>query len=492
MIGRRAFLGGAGLAAVVVGFDPLGRGWVTEARAAEGVDFARTPLLDGELVWDAPSRRRGAVDLGNLVRRVPCAVLRPGSAEDIAKMMRFCRRHGIPVSTRGQAHTTSGQGLTDGLLIENRHLRSIHSLGRHTAEVDAGILWMDLAKAAFAHSPRLTPPALTCYTGLTVGGTLSVGGVGGIVGGLHSGLQVDHVRELEVVTGTGEIVRCSRSRRPDLFGAVLGGLGQFGVITKAVIELIPAKERARTYLLDYSDNASFCRDLHTLIERDGVDHVYAEFTAPGGENTFRIHATSFYERPNPPDDRAVLDGLHAVPEVDDTGYLEYAFSVDTVIDALRETENWDRLVKPWFDVWIPGGGLERYLDDLMPTLTPRDIGTYGAGLIYPQRRAHATRPYPRLPAPDGSPWAFVLDVNTVSETADPEPGFAEEMLARNKRLFARTRDRHGGTLYPIGSVPFTARDWRHHFGESWSDFRAAKRRYDPDHLLARGQGIFDA
>ncbi|WP_433544722.1 FAD-binding protein [Streptomyces sp. CA-294286] len=492
MIGRRAFLGsaGAGLAAAVVGFDPRERGWVTRAEAAQGPSFARAPELDGELALDEASLKAVSTDLGNIVRHTPRAVLRPGSARDISTMIRFCREHRIAVSPRGAAHTTYGQALSDGLVIENRSLRRIHALGRNTAEVDAGIHWMDLAKAAFAQSPRATPPVLTGYTGLTVGGTLSVGGVGGIVGGLSTGLQVDHVRELEVVTGTGSVERCSRHRKPDLFEAVLGGLGQCGVITKAVIELVPAKERARTFLLGYTDNAAFARDLHTLIERRGVDHVYAEFVAPGTAPTYKIHATSFYDPSAPPHDRKLLDGLSAVPEVSDTGYLEYVFSIDTLIDSLRETENWDRLVKPWFDVWVPGRAIERYLADVVPTLTPRDIGTYGAGLIYPQRRAHVHRAQPRLPEPDGSPWAFIVDINTVSSSPEPEPGFVEEMLARNERLYARTRKDYGGELYPIGSVPLAPRQWRTHFGDRWPAFRAAKRRYDPAGILTPGHGIF--
>ncbi|MBW1601356.1 FAD-binding protein [Streptomyces sp. JJ66] len=490
MIGRRQFLTTAGAAAVVVGFDPLGRTWVTEAEAATGPSFAAAPRLDGELALDRGSCEAVTTDLGNIVHQRPCAVLRPGSAGDIARMIRFCRAHRIEVAPRGQAHTTYGQGLTDGLLIENRHLNRIHTLGPRTAEVDAGIHWMELTKAAYEHAPRLTPPVLTGYTQLTVGGTLSVGGIGGMVGGLRTGLQVDHVRELEVVTGTGAVERCSRDRKPDLFEAVLGGLGQCGVITKAVIDLVPAPERARTYLLRYTDNAVFFRDLRTLLDRPGIDHVYAEFTAPDPTPTYTLHATAFYDRPGTPNDTAIVSGLSAAPEINDTGYLDYVFTIDEAIDSLRETVDWDSFVKPWFDVWIPGSAIEDYLADVMTTLTPRDIGPYGAGLIYPQRRSHTSRTYPRLPAPDGSPWAYVVDINTVASTPGPDPAFAEEMLRRNERLYTRMRERHGGTLYPIGSVPFTPRDWRAHYGTTWPALRAAKRRYDPAHILTPGPGIF--
>jgi FAD/FMN-containing dehydrogenase len=490
MIGRREFLGIAVSAAAVVGFDPLRCRWVTEAEAATRASFDDAPALSGQLAVDDASREAVATDLGNITYDKPCAVLRPRSSRDIAAMIRFCRTHRIAVSTRGQAHTTHGQGLSGGLVIENQHLNRIHSLGPRTVEVDAGIRWMDVTKAAYEQSPRLTPPVLTAYTGLTVGGTLSVGGIGGLVGGLRTGLQVDHVRELEVVTGTGAIERCSRSSKPDLFEAMLGGLGQCGVITKAAIELVRAKERARTYALEYADNATFFRDFRTLVDRPAVDHVYGELFLPDSALTYKLYATVFYDAPAPPHDRAIVDGLSATPVIDDTGYLDYAFSIDKGIDMLRETVNWDRLVKPWYDVWLPGCSVEDYLAEIVPTMTPRDIGPYGAILMYPQRRAHALKPYPRLPEPDGSPWMFVLDINTVSSTPGPDSKFAEEMLDRNDRLLVRAREAYGAVLYPIGSLRFTARDWRTHYGDMWPAFHGAKRRYDPSTVLTPGPGIF--
>lgn len=488
MITRRGFLGASAVA--VVGFDLFGHRWVTAAEAAAAPSFAKAPPLSGELAVDAAARDAVGTDLGNIVHRRPAAVLRPGSADDIAAMIRFCAAHGIPVSARGQAHTTYGQGLSTGLVIEMRHLNRIHRINDRFAEVDAGILWKDLASAAYGQSPSLTPPVLTGYTGLSVGGTLSVGGVGGMVGGLRTGLQVDHVEELEVVTGAGVIERCSRRRKPDLFDAVLGGLGQCAVITKAVIQLVPARQRARNFVLQYADNAAFFRDLRLLIDRPQVDHVYAEFTAPDPEPVYKIHATAFYDAPATPDAAAILAGVSAEAVVEDTPYLDYVLTIDRLIDFLRETENWDRLVKPWYDVWLPDSTIEQYLAELVPSLAPRDIGPYGAGLIYPQRRALTTRPAPRRPAPDGSSFVYVVDVNTVSSAPGPDPAFSAEMLERNKRLYARARQSYGAVLYPIGSVPLTEQDWRDHYGSAWPAFRAAKRRYDPAGVLTSGPGVF--
>jgi cytokinin dehydrogenase len=82
-----------------------------------------------------------------------------------------------------------------------------------------------------ANGQKLTVPVIA-DTFLSVGGTISTGGFG--VTTYNLGLQVDHVQELEVVTGNGQIITCSDERDRDLFNAMLGGLGQCGIITKVV------------------------------------------------------------------------------------------------------------------------------------------------------------------------------------------------------------------------------------------------------------------
>ncbi|MGI5350353.1 FAD-binding protein [Streptomyces sp. CA-250714] len=451
--------------------------------------MGHAPALDGELLVDGVSRQAYATDLGNITTNEPCAVLRPGSAQDIAAMIRFCRSHGIAVSVRGRASTTLGQTLSGGLVIDTRSLDRIHSIGPDVAEVDAGVSWKDLVNAAFESSPRLTPPVITAYTSLSVGGTLSVGGLGGLVGALRTGLQGDHVRELEVVTGAGDIERCSATHRADLFDAVLGGLGQCAVITKAVVELVPAKERARTYQLGYTDNAAFFSDMRSLMERPCIDHVYATLQPPGAEPTHRLYATVVHDPADPPSDEVALKGVTAKPVIHDSSYLDYVFTIDRFVDGMRETADWDRLAKPWYDVWLPGDAMEDYVAEIHPTLTERDLGPYGISLIYPQRRSHFARPHPPRPEPDGSPWVYVLDINTTADSPEPDPDFVKEMLDRNDRWFARARDHYGAVLYPIGSLRFTAQDWRTHFGDLWPAFSAAKDRYDPDALLTPGPGI---
>lgn len=488
MINRRIFLTGVA-ATAVVGFDPLGQRWVTAAEAAGLPAFADIPPLDGTLVADAAAREAVAVDQGNIVRRTPGAVLRPGSVRDMSAMIRYCAKHGIGVSVRGQGHTMFGEALSTGLVIENRRLARIHSIGPEGADVDTGVLWTDLVAAAFEQ--KLRPPVLTGYTELTVGGTLSVGGIGGLMGGLDSGLQVDHVRRLQVVTGTGGVQDCSPERGGDLFDAVLAGLGQFGVMTRATVDLVSAKERARTYLLRYHDSMTAFADLRTLLERPGLDHVVLACAAPGtADFAYLIRVTVFYDVAAPPDDARLVGGLSAAPVAQDVGYLEFAFGGDKLIDHNRATLGLDRFVKPWFNVWLPASTVERYVSDVVATLTRRDVGATGSILVFPQRRNRLTRPFLRLPEPDGFDWVYAFNILAAADSVDPGPTYTHDMLDRNRRLFRSARDDFGGVLYPIGAVPLSHADWRRHYGAEWYSFATAKNRFDPRRILAPGVGIF--
>src|SRR5260370_35281222 len=109
-------------------------------------------------------------------------------------------------------------------------------VGPDQASVGAGATWRQVLRGTLAVG--LTPPVLTDYLGLSVGGTLSVGGLSG--SSFRHGAQVDHVTELEVVTGSGMRELCSPTPNPDLFGAVRAGLGPYCSLRPATIPLAPA------------------------------------------------------------------------------------------------------------------------------------------------------------------------------------------------------------------------------------------------------------
>ena len=479
---RRQFITGVAAAAAVAGFDPVAGRWLSVAQARRG-RHDEIPSLEGELITDDATLEDYSTDAGNHVFGTPNAVLRPASAQDIAAMIRYCVKHRSEIAARGEAHSTHGQSLAT-LMIDMSTLSTIHSIDQGEAVVDAGATWKDLLAASLPHG--LTPPVLTGFIGLSLGGTLSMGGISS---GYDRGAQVDHVLELEVVTGLGEIVTCSDTRNSQLFNAVLGGLGQFGIITRAVVELVPAMPRAVTYQLIYFDDASMFEDLWKLLRRNEFDDVF-NMWVPGGPNGFMsvLNAVKYYDPSSPPDEAHLLRDLqHVAPAmqtVDDT-YHDYALRVDHAVDQFKAMGAWDNVMHPWFDVFLPGRTVERYVSEVMPTLTPEDVGAAGFFLLFPQRRSRFTRPSFRLPDDE---WIFLFNILTARSVPGYDSAFATRMMTRNRDLFDLAK-RHGGVRYPIGSLDFHRRDWVHHYGRRLPAHTVLKARFDPRKILTPGLDI---
>lgn len=201
--------------------------------------------------FDPAELDRASGDFGMLAREAPAAVMHPSSERDVAELVKFSHAAARPfrIAARGRGHSVRGQALArGGVVVEMAALRKgrdrikVTCSGRDQGEcyVDAGgeQLWADVLRETLKHG--LAPRSWTDYLYLTVGGTLSNAGISG-QSFLH-GPQISNVHELEVVTGKGEIVTCSEQQEADLFLAVLGGLGQFGIITRARIALEPAPQ----------------------------------------------------------------------------------------------------------------------------------------------------------------------------------------------------------------------------------------------------------
>ena len=168
--------------------------------------------------------------------RRPTLIVRAADAADVARAVTFARDHDLELAVRAGGHSIPGFGSTNGgLVIDLSSMKGLHiDPERRLAWAQPGLTAGEYTIAAAAHG-LATPFGDTGSVGIA-GLTLG-GGVGWLV--RKHGLTIDSLVSVEVVTADGRIVTASEDRNPDLFWAIRGGGGNFGVVTRFVFRLHP-------------------------------------------------------------------------------------------------------------------------------------------------------------------------------------------------------------------------------------------------------------
>jgi hypothetical protein len=477
------FLQGAAAVAVAA-WSPAARSWVP----SPGPGTISVPGLDGQLLVDAADLTAAADDFGHIVHRTPIAVLVPASVADIVTLVRFARQHGLQVAGArgiGQSHSTQGQSeVLGGVVIDMAALATIHEINECDALVDAGVHWIDLLTETVPLGK--SPPTLTDYIDLSVGGTLSVGGIGGQA--FRQGLQVDNVLELDVVTGTGELVTCSPWENTGLFEAVRAGLGQFGIIVRARVRLVPVPSMVRIYTGNYDDLGTFTGDQLELVREPRPRFDFIEGSLTQGTNnawTYQIQVAKYFDPASPPNDAALLAGLHFLPGSEtstDVSYFDFANQLAPTVALLQEIGAWG-WQHPWLNLFIPADQTVPFVQGILNNTTPTDTGS-GPVLLYPVNRNQFGTPFARVP---DAPQSFLFSV--LRFTIPGIPGLNDQLIAANRAAYDACVAL-GGKRYPIDSVPMSHADWQTQLSPLFGAFAAAKALFDPGNVLTPGQGIF--
>jgi FAD/FMN-containing dehydrogenase len=269
-----------------------------------------------------------------LVAGSPAYVLRPKDVTDVRAAVRFAAGTGLPLAVRGGGHAFAGFGTNDGgVVVDLSNLATVEVVDahHHHVRIGGGATWGQVAAA-------LAPHALAISSGDTksvgVGGLTLSGGIGWKV--RKYGLAMDNLVEAEVVTAAGDVVRASAGEHPELFWALQGGGGNFGIVTAFEFEAHPTTD------------VFHGRITFPAAEVPGVLRGWAEHlrTAPEELTSIASFANPFAGGPGAPieihvvfdgDDAALaaraIDPIRALGTVidDDVALVPYA---DTLVDGV--------------------------------------------------------------------------------------------------------------------------------------------------------------
>ena len=209
------------------------------AEEVAGVGVLRD-LLDGEVFTPADAEWDEARLAWNLAAdQHPAAVVYAESAADVAAVVRFARENGLHVTTQGTGHFANTiASFDETILLKTSRLRDLEiDPEARIARAEAGVLWQEVSLAAAEHG--LAGLAGSAGDVGVVGYTLG-GGLGWLA--RRYGLAANSVVAVELVTADGRHVRTDRDNEPDLFWAVRGGGGSFGIVTAIEFALYPVAE----------------------------------------------------------------------------------------------------------------------------------------------------------------------------------------------------------------------------------------------------------
>jgi len=224
---------------------------------------------EARLVWNANINRR------------PALIARCESAADVSAAVQFATRQGLEVAVRGGAHSMSGASVVDEGIVIDLSLMNAVSVdpGEKRARVGGGALWQNVDAATQAHGLAV-PGGLISHTG--VAGLTLGGGMGWLT--RRAGLSIDNLLSAEVVTADGEVCRASEVENPDLFWAIRGGGGNFGVVTEFEFRLHEVGPMINLGLLFWTADRGpevleVARDLFPTLPPD-INIVVAGMSAP--------------------------------------------------------------------------------------------------------------------------------------------------------------------------------------------------------------------
>ncbi|KAI3443626.1 hypothetical protein Pfo_000291 [Paulownia fortunei] len=436
---------------------------------------------------DSDAIQRASNDYGNIVHEIPSDVLSPSSVKDIINLIKSSNNCPTPpwrVVVVVDMTSLSKNG---------RRIRiSGNSSSGFYADVGGEQLWIDVLRATLEHG--LAPVSWTDYLYLSVGGTLSNAGVSGQ--SFLYGPQISNVLELDVITGKGKFITCSKNRNSELFFAVLGGLGQFGIITRARIILEKAPTRVNQEHL-ISSNAPNYVEGFLITNENTTNEWRSSFSSPSRQSEivsllkkqgllYSIELVKYYDdhSANTIDKefRKLLKELNFIP-----GFI---FSRDaSLVDFLNRVGNLDSEKgpldsHPWLHLFVPKSRILDFNAGALATIIPRFNETSGVFLFFPlDRKKWDDRMSAVTPDED------IFYMLALLHSSRPDE---YQIIDKLNNEIVRFCEKAGIKAKQYLAYYKSKQDWIKNYGSKWGTIQQRKAKFDPKNILSPGQRIFNS
>jgi FAD/FMN-containing dehydrogenase len=437
--------------------------------------------LQGQLIRPGGAGYEPAREIWNgMIDRRPALVARCAGAEDVVAAVDFARDNELLLAVRGGGHGVAGHALCDGgLVIDLSELRAVDvDLEARTARAQGGCTLGDVDRETQRHG-LATPLGVVTETGIA-GLTLS-GGIGHLR--RKHGLSCDNLVSVQVVTADGSLVSASESQNQDLFWALRGGGGNFGVVTSFEYRLHPVGPEVFVCFVFYraADAKEVLRSCERYLSDDDVSPLAFFGRVPEAdefppESHGQPFVTVLTLHPGEPaEGERILQPLREVadPIADLSGVMPY-----TDVQAILDEDYPDGWRYYWKSINVPELG-DELIDRLAEhaaaapsALSTIDIWYQGGAMarVGEEETAFANR---------GEPYLLGIEGNWEDEAR------SEENVAWVRDTFADMRSFSSGGIYLNfpGFLEEGKQLLREGYGKNYDRLAAIKAKYDPGNLF---------
>jgi FAD/FMN-containing dehydrogenase len=449
------------------------------------VDESVEPALGafgGELLREGEPGYEEARRVHNgLVDKRPKLIARCRGTADIVDAVNYTREQGLELAVRGGGHNVAGSAVTDGgVMIDLSLMRGIHvDPVARTVRAQGGVTWGELNRETQLHGLAVTGGVIstTGIAGLTLGG-----GIGWLMP--KHGLAVDNLLSVEIVTADGRVLRASEDEHPDLFWALRGGGGNFGVVSSFEYRLHPVGPVITGGLVVYPGSDAqavlrFYRDFSAGTS-DDLMLIGALVQAPDGSGT-KLAAIGVGHFGSPEQAERDLAPLRAFGSPIDVGLGPLPYSVlNSLLDGAYPKGALNYWKSSFFGE-LSDGAIDTLVEEFGQTPSPM------TGIAIEHFHGAVTRiPVEGTAVPHRSPGhnLVITSVWMDPSTTDANIAWTRDAYSALQPYFAKRR-----YVNYLGDDEDASEASRAAFGPNYDRLVQVKTAYDPGNLFRLNQNI---